>query len=99
MTDIRKLMTSAIERTENPVAPIIMQEAYSAVNKLAKLMTPIAESQAEVEIYSERLLREFSDAELNKIGGDPAFVIALCALLTQSLIEFAKSNVVRIEGR
>lgn len=85
-TRLGELMAKVIGRTQDPLAPVKMQQAYMGLEALGKMMAT-ATSKEEVERMSERLLSDFP-AQMDKESVDPAFICALCALLQQSLVGY-----------
>lgn len=86
--DIRKATANAIERTGDPTAPIKLQEAHKYAASVGKMLAPMC-NQLEVQSVSQRLLKDFSDAELDK--ANPALVMALCGCLVEALILLGRS--------
>jgi hypothetical protein len=91
MTDIKDFVSGVITRTQNPVAPILLQDLHGAATGMAKTLAAIS-SQEQVEHLSLRLLRDFSDTELKTIPGSPEFLMALCALVTEASVAFAQGS-------
>lgn len=89
MTSINHKFTKAIEATNNPLAPIILQEAYGRANQVGAMLSCVA-SKAEVQSIADRLLKDYSDVEIDKLCATPEFIIALCGLLTNALLAYAR---------
>ena len=87
--NIKRAFATSIEQTGNPLAPIILHEAYGNVDRLARLMAPIA-GKKEVTDYQLRLMASFTDEELGKIASTPNFIMALCGLLATSLVDYGR---------
>lgn len=87
MPDTKTFFSSTIERIQNPLAPLIFQDAYSVLDRLAKMLSSHADEET-VNGHVDAFLKGFglSDEELNKLSCDPNFAMALCGLLTQSLV-------------
>lgn len=88
--NMKRMFTSAIERTGDPTAPIKLQEAYSSASAIGKMLASTAD-QGKVEALTARLFKDFTDEELNNLSKSPEFIIALAACLSQSLIGFASN--------
>ena len=90
---IKEKIAYSIERTGNPLAPIIIQSAHTAVEKLGALMTNEADKKT-VEQYCEKIASVLSidDEVLNQIGGDPSFIMALSAILASSIEFYIKAE-------
>lgn len=89
--DIKKAWAKLIEQSENPLMPLILQEAYGKVDKLGQAMAAKA-SRAKVSEYWEKLTSAWpeEDDELEEISGDPEFIIALAGMLCESLREYVR---------
>lgn len=86
----KKLFIAAVEKTDNPLAPIILSDSFDAVVKLGKLMTPMSD-KACCQQMIDNMLKAFTDDDLNTDGGDPNFICALCLLLVTSLEHFGRN--------
>lgn len=89
MSTINHKFVAVIEATENPMAPIILQEAYSGVSKTGKLFASISNKEM-VATITERLLKDFPDKEIDKLCSTPEFIMSLCGLLSQSLLSYGR---------
>jgi hypothetical protein len=90
--DFKRAFVKLIERTEDPMAPIKLQEAHKYVDLAAKMLVNTVDKD-EVRTYKDALLSFWPDeGELEAICGKPAFIIAVSAILVQSLIEYAKET-------
>lgn len=88
--DIKRAWANAIQITGNPLAPVLMQEAYSRTEQLGELLVPCADRDKAAE-YLKRLTIDFTDEEFNKIAGEPEFIIALASMLSTSLVKLGSS--------
>lgn len=79
-----------IERTQNPIAPIIVDKAYAAVNALGELCASIEPDKAKHEEMLDKLTSAWPEAELDHILNSPQAVCALCAMLAESLLGMVK---------
>ena len=85
--NIKKAWANAIEKTGNPLAPVLLQEAFGRVEQIGTMLAPICDQQ-KVEVYSQRLMGSWTDEELNAITAEPEFIMALAGMLSESLIRF-----------
>ncbi len=86
-----ELMAGLMERTDNPVAPIIMQNLATAINSAGVLFDCTNEA---VMACQERLLKDFPDnPELNQLSSSPEFITALLIMLKTSIIRFTAESV------
>lgn len=83
--DFKKAIVGAIERTSDPVAAVKLQEAYKWITLVGKMLTVEADKQRVIE-YSQRLLKDMPDAELDIANAN--LIIALCGILAEALIRF-----------
>lgn len=84
-SEFKRKFCKMIEATEHPLAPIILQYAYSNIGHLATLLAAPGSTKVETEQLTERFLRDFSDDQLEALSARPAFIIALCSLLAASI--------------
>jgi hypothetical protein len=90
--DFKRAFVKLIERTEDPIGPIKLQECHRWVEAVGKMLAR-PELKEEATIYTKALTSYWpDDDELNKICGSPGFIVALCLLLSQSLVEYAKET-------
>lgn len=87
--DIRTKFVKAIEATQDPLAAIKLQEAYSRCSDVGRLMASIADKAKTIE-FSDKLLKSFPD-EMDHIARDPSFICALAGLLSNALVEYSRS--------
>jgi hypothetical protein len=83
MTTIKDQWVRLIEHTDDGIAPMVVQEAYTAINRLGKLMAGVS-NPAIVEGYQTKLLTAWDgtpEADCYKAE----FVMALAAMLGRSL--------------
>jgi hypothetical protein len=85
----QELMANAIRKTENPLAPMIIQDAYGAVDRLAKMLVAGKLDRSLVEAHKIELLSAFTDDELKAYSKRPEFLLALCAMLITALMDYA----------
>lgn len=88
MPDIRDYMASAIERTQDPTAPLKLQEAHKYVELVGKMMAGVADKDTTLEML-DNLTVSFPK-NMDKIAADPAYICALCNLLSNALVYWAK---------
>lgn len=88
MFDIKRAWARLMELHENPLMPIIMQEAYGAVDKLGQAMARKAD-KAKVHEYWTKLTsawpEDYDSDELETVSAEPEFIIALAGMLCESL--------------
>lgn len=87
--DIKGLFTGLIHTFEDPLAPIVFNNTYGAVDRLGRLMARKTNEEA-VQDIKTKLLCFWNDKEIEKVCAKPEFIIALAACLNQSLVEFTK---------
>lgn len=87
--DYRDRAIRLIRKTDNPVAPLLLHSFENGVEKMAQMIAPLC-SEEQSNLYRERLLKDFSDEELERMSGDPNFILALLAMVKQSTIDFIK---------
>lgn len=90
MVDIGRLFTRTIERTINPLAPLILQEASTSCSKIGRLMAPLG-TKAATDAHADKLLSAYPK-EMDAVAGSPDFIIALTALLDAALVQFVKES-------
>ena len=88
MTTLGRLQVNLIERTSNPLAPIVMQEVADATEHFGRMLASIADP-TEVGRITNRLLKDFPN-DHDPIFGSPEFCMVLSALLKQSSIRFVQ---------
>lgn len=79
---IQEIQIALIEKTGNPMAPLIMDKLACALDN-AKVLFPCVE--ADVETCQVRLLKDFKDTELNQLASESVFITSLMILLITSL--------------
>lgn len=79
------LIAASIEVTGDPVAPLILQEAYTALNRLGKLMPQAGAKPEKVEALTSSLLDAWSESEIEEIASTPDFIMSVAAILSISL--------------
>jgi len=85
--DIKRAFVKAIEKTGNPLAPVILQEAYGRVEALGQMFAECSDRD-KVEAFADRLTAAFAEEDLDKHDGDPEFIMALAGLLSTSLVRY-----------
>lgn len=63
---------------------------FGAIDIPTMIVAGIKANKAQVEALQARLLSSFADEELKHLGKSPEFIIALCAMLVTSLLDFTK---------
>lgn len=86
--DIKKAFARLIETTEDPLAPIRMQKAYGAIADLGQMMAGQCDA-VKVSKYVDYMTQEWSN-EINKVCHEPEFIMALCGMLSESLVTYAR---------
>jgi len=81
---IGELQAAIIKRTQDPLAAVKIERCASAIETLGALLSGITNKQA-VNACSKALMDLWTDEELDLLSGKPEFVVALCAMLTESL--------------
>jgi hypothetical protein len=76
------------EKTNNPLAPIILHKFENDVEKMASLVLVPLCKEDKTNTLSERLLKDFSNEELKTVSSDPNFLLALLAIVKESTIMF-----------
>ena len=74
-----------ITRTENPMAPLQVGKLGNAIEALAPTLKEIA-NREQVEAYMEVMCDSIKDVD--KVSNSPEFVLALMAMLIESLKGF-----------
>lgn len=80
----------AIEDTQDPMAPFVLQEAYAKVSRLGRMLTACCTAEEVAEIQEE-LLSAWTEEGMNAVGGRPQFIVALAAILCSSLESYGRS--------
>ena len=89
---IKRAWPKLIEETGNPMAPIILQEAYNANKRLGQMLASTANKQL-VTDYSNLFLQWMQDAESEEQAARPEFVIALAGMLVESIVAYTTKTV------
>lgn len=82
--EIRDKFKTSIEATGNPLAPIILTEAYNSVIALGKMMASHAKPEI-VEGIKSTLLSGWTDEQIDLLNSSPDFIITLASMLVSSL--------------
>lgn len=85
--DRAKAEISLVETTGDPLAPVKIQEAHKYAAAVGKMLVPVSNKE-QVAAIQQRLLSDFEDAELNDLCKTPAFIMALCSMLTNALVSY-----------
>lgn len=85
-----KAMTiELIRKTNNPVTPIALQGLMDGIESTAKCIAPNCKRE-NVDALSARLLKDFSDDELNnQVGKSPEFLLVLLAHTKETALRYA----------
>lgn len=87
LRDFKARFIAAIEATGDPLAPIKLQDAHGAANRLGHLMANVAD-ETKVNDISMTLLSGFPD-EMDHIACDPSFLMAVCAIFENAIVAYA----------
>jgi hypothetical protein len=79
-----------IKATDDPTAPIKLQEAHKFATAVGKMLANNAD-QARVETFTQSLTRKWERSNLNAIAAEPEFVIALAALFATSIERYVRN--------
>lgn len=90
MSDIKRKFIAAIEVTGDPMAPVALQEAYSSICRIAKIIAG-STNEGAVQNIATRLLQDFPNNEINDLSSQPQFIVALCGLLAQALVSYKEA--------
>src|SRR5215475_8139635 len=91
MIDIAKAWAALIARTENPLAPVLLQRIFGDLDNLGKMLAKDADKQKTTE-YSERLLKDFGDTEIETICDHSEFIIAVTSVMMSALPGYVKAT-------
>lgn len=91
MSGIKERVVHLIEITQNPMAPIHLQELYIACMRVGQMLTVLTDRATATELQN-RLLLDFSNEELNELSSKPEFIIALSACLVASIEGFIRQG-------
>jgi len=87
--DMRRKFAAAIEATQDPLAPIVLNQLYSSTERVGRMFASNdGVNKEEVLQYTARLLKNFPDRKIDKISATPEFIIALCGMLSSALIGY-----------
>lgn len=89
MDNIKRQFITLIDRTGDPFAPITLQNAHGAVEKLSKLMARQAKPET-VAAYNEQMLAQMP-MDMDHIARDPSFIMALAGMLTSAIETYRDS--------
>lgn len=84
MTDFKDQFIKLIEATEDPTAPIKVQDAYNAVNRLGVMIASISD-QATVNQLMEKLTSAWPNDLIEEVCCKPEFVMALGGMFNGAL--------------
>jgi hypothetical protein len=90
----KEYITRMIEASGNPMAAIILTEAYQVTKSLGCLAIDLGADKAKTKELGEKLLAPWpDDNELTELSGDPAWVAALSMLLHEAIISMVNKTV------
>lgn len=82
---IKKVWPAMIKLFEDPIAPMKMQQAYDAADKLGRMLATVSDRKLSHK-YSEQMLSALGGKEeLDKMGGSPEFILVLSAHLCTAI--------------
>jgi len=81
---IKRAWPKLIVATEDPLAPIRLNDTYTQVNRLGKMLSNQT-TAIDSEKIAEKFLSSWSYAELEQLSNEPEFIVALCSLLCESI--------------
>lgn len=87
---MKQVFIQLIKKTENPIAPLAFNDAFNGCDRVARILVPFG-SNTKVEEITSKLLQSFPDND-DAFARDPNFIISLCSLLSQSLVEYARAE-------
>jgi FMN-dependent NADH-azoreductase len=87
---INQIHVALIERTNYPLAPIVMQQVADATESYAKMLAGISNKE-KVHELTDKLLQAFSD-DHDPVFYSPEFNMALSAMLKRSSIGFVQRS-------
>ncbi len=91
--DIKRAWTRLMELHENPLMPIILQEAYGKLDKLGQAMASRGDRRR-VSEYWDKLTQAWPEDgetdEFEEVSSDPDFIIALAGMLCESLRSYVR---------
>lgn len=85
----KEMFEAAIEKTEDPLAPIKLEKAYNGAISVGMMFAGTGD-QARVEHFSRLLLNAFPN-DMDVTASDPDFICALASLFATSIEYFGKS--------
>lgn len=85
-----KAWVAMIKSTEDPNAPQIVERAYGAAQGLGRLLAGPKVDEAKVHEYTDRLMKDWSGPEMNKVCSEPEFLMALCGMLAEGLVTYTR---------
>lgn len=86
---IKELQIKLIERTKDATVPLKVEALANAIDNLAPLLATLC-NREDVEDFRDRLLTDFTEEELERIGSDPAFLIAILGNARVALERFVR---------
>lgn len=84
MSEFKRKFAAAIEATNHPLAPIILQDAHSAISHLATMLA-VEPLKEETDSIINSLLSSWPDEQLDILASQPQFIIALSTLLVGAI--------------
>lgn len=84
-------MIRVIKKTQNPVAHLAIHNLANGIEQVAKVIAHTCDKE-KVTSIQDRLLKDFTDAELDeqKLAYTPEYLLALLALTKGALINYIK---------
>lgn len=76
--------------TQDPLAPIKMQEAARRLEQLGMMLAAVSDKEKVMEI-SDNLNEHWTEEQLNEVSSTPEYIMALTGALIVSIQDYAKS--------
>lgn len=93
-SDIKAAWAYLMKLTNDPLAPIHLQNTYAQADKLGQCLAGCA-NQAQAQAIKDRLLSDFEDPELDDLTATPEFIIAVASLLCGALQAMAGAAITK----
>lgn len=84
--DFKRRFIAAIERTGDPRAPIILNDAFGAIDALGRLMA-YGNGPEKADAFAKTMLQGFPK-DMDHIASDPNFIVALSSMLSNALVAY-----------
>ena len=90
--NLESQMSKIIAQTNDKRAPTVLMDAHTAIDKLGFLLARIDEvKQSQVAAYMQALMSYWpDDSECEAIVGTPEFILALSAMLCESIRDYVR---------